>query len=250
MFIMGSPVTEFLRSSTETQFPVTLSAFRMSKFEITNAQYADFLNSKGVGNDGTYPSYDYPKEVLIYPGTESYNWGLNFADNKWLPVIGYENHPVICVTWFGAKEFAKYMSGDLPTEAQWEYACRAGTTTPFNTGNCISDTLANYNWVDPYSFCSNTVTSALNKTQTVGTYPANLWGLHDMHGNVCEWCNDWYGTYPTTHQINPTGPESGIQHISRGGSWLNFASECRSANRLQSRIIISSSFGFRIVINP
>jgi len=148
-FIMGSPESELNRDANETQFQVTVSAFRMSKYEITNAQYAAFLNAKSIGSNGKYAAGAYPTQTLVLASGGSYNWGLNYTGGQWVPVVGYENHPVINVSWFGAAEFATYAGGTLPTEAQWEYACRSGTTTAFNTGTCLTDAHANYNWAIP-----------------------------------------------------------------------------------------------------
>lgn len=251
-FTMGSPSTEVSRSSNETQYSVTLSAFKMSKYEITNAQYAAFLNAKGIGSDGLYAAGAYPTRALIYASSGSYDWGLHYTGSQWVPVAGYENHPVINVTWYGATEFATYAGGTLPTEAQWEYACRAGTSTPFNTGNFLTNLQANYNWAYPYNGGTNTVTTRPDKTQAVGKYTANAWGLHDMHGNVWEWCSDWYGTYPTTAQTNPTGAASGSIRVYRGGSWISSAQYCRSAirNYYNYPSFYYNSLGFRVVLVP
>ena len=250
-FIMGSTIGEVNRTSDETQFQVTLSAFKMSKYEITNAQYAAFLNTKNIDSSGLCVYGAFPAEVLIYASTSPYDWGLHYTSGQWLPVAGYENHPVIFVTWFGATEFATYVGGRLPTEAQWEYACRGNTTTPFNTGNCLSDAQANYNWTLPYSTCTNTSTTYPNTTQAVGSYSANAYGLFDMHGNVYEWCSDWSGTYPTTAQTNPTGAITGTKRVIRGGSFRNGAQYSRSANRgLLTPSIKGYDYGFRVVINP
>jgi formylglycine-generating enzyme len=248
-FTMGSPSTEVGRSSVETQYSVTLSAFRMSKYEVTNAQYATFLNAKGIGSNGKYAAGAYPTQALIYA---SYNWGLNYTGGKWVPVAGYENHPVINVTWYGATEFATYAGGTLPTEAQWEYACRAGTSTPFNTGSLLTNLQANYSWAYPYNGGTNTVTTRPGKTQAVGTYAANAWDLHDMHGNVLEWCSDWYGTYPTTAQTNPTGAATGSYRVFRGGGWNYSAQRCRSAYRNGNSPYNSYDYdiGFRVVLVP
>ncbi len=227
MFIMGSPVTEVNRETNETQFAVTLSSFRMSKYEITNAQYAAFLNAKSIGSDGKYAAGAYPTQVLIYARSDTYDFGLHYSGSQWVPVVGYENAPVNRVTWYGATEFATNVGGTLPNEAQWEYACRAGTTTPFSTGNCLTNLQANYRWSSPYCTCTNTITTPLSKTQTVGTNPANAYGLYDMHGNVWEWCADCYGTYPTTAQNNPTGATTGSYRVIRGGSWNEYARYCR-----------------------
>jgi len=247
-YIMGSPVTEPFRKSDETQYQVTLSAFRMSVFETTNAQYADFLNAERIGNDGKYAAGAYPTQALI-AGTSS--WGLTYSGSQWVPEVGYENNPVINVTWYGATEFATYVGGTLPTEAQWEYACRAATTTPFNTGTCLSNIQANYDWAYPYSTCTNTYTTLPGKTQAVGTYPPNTYGLFDMHGNVWEWCSDWYGAYPTTAQANPTGAATGSRRIFRGGSWGHSTQSCRSAYRYDlNPSSYTNSGGFRVVFVP
>lgn len=250
-FIMGSPNTEVNHDANEIQHEVTLSAFRMSKYEITNAQYAAFLNAKGIGSNGIYAAGAYPSQPLISASSGSTDWGLHYTNNQWVPVTGYENNPVINVTWYGAMEFATYVGGSLPTEAQWEYACRAGTNTPFNTGDCLTNEQANYNWANPYSNCTNTITTFPGKTQPVGSYPPNAWGLYDMHGNVREWCADWYGTYPTSAQTNPAGPATGSWRVFRGGSWEDSGRYCRSANRNCGYPVFTYySMGFRVVFVP
>jgi len=246
-FTMGSPETEASRNIDETQHQVTLSAFRMSQYEITNEQYAAFLNTKGIGSDGLYADGSYPTQPLIY----AFKWGLKYSNNHWKPSDGYENHPVIYVTWFGATEFATYAGGRLPTEAQWEYACRATTTTPFNTGGCLTNLQANYGWASPYNDCTNTVTTYPGKTQPVSSYAPNAWGLYDMHSNVWEWCSDWYGIYPTADQTNPIGTTTGSSRIIRGGSWEESASKCRSADRYyRNPDVYDVDLGFRIVFIP
>ncbi|MDR0562570.1 MAG: formylglycine-generating enzyme family protein, partial [Spirochaetaceae bacterium] len=114
----------------------------------------------------------------------------------------------------------------LPTEAEWEYACRAGTGTPFSTGTRIAADQANYNGTAdiPRGVYRQ-------KTVPVGTFPANPWGLYDMHGNVYEWCWDWFGEYPITVQQDPVGPASGVNRVIRGGSWNYSARSLRSASR-------------------
>jgi len=253
-FIMGSPLTEIKRRIIETQHEVTLDAFRMSKYEISNAQYAAFLNAKSIDSTGIWATAAaYPTKTLIYASSDNYDWGLHYNGTQWVPVTGYENAPVINVTWYGASEFAAYVGGTLPTEAQWEYACRAGTTTPFNTGLCLTNMQANYHWAMPYTTsCPNTETTRPGKTQTVGTYAANAYGLFDMHGNVWEWCSDyWDITYPTTKQTNPSGPTTGTSHVIRGGGWFNFAEDCRSAYRFNDYASNKSPYvGFRVVLVP
>jgi len=254
-FTMGSPESEVNSYLDETQHEVTLSAFRMSKYEITNAQYAAFLNAKSIGSDGLYAAGAYPTDTLIYASSDSSNWGLHFSGTQWMPVAGYETSPVINVTWYGAAEFATYVGGSLPTEAQWEYACRAGTTSPFSTGTCLTNLQANYYWGAPYGTCTNTVTTYPGKPQPVGTYAANAYGLYDMHGNVWEWCADWYGDYPTSPQTNPTGSATGLYRVFRGGSWYSDAEYCRSAYRESNYLSnypnsYSIDVGFRVVFVP
>lgn len=251
-FIMGSPASKTGPKSDETPFEVTLSAFNMGKYEITNAQYVVFLNAKSIGSDGLYAAGAYPTEVLIYEsalGVGNADWGLQYTDGQWLPVAGYENHPVIMVSWYGAAEYATYAGGTLPTEAQWEYACRAGTTTPFSTGTCLSDAEANYDWASPYNTCPNNNTTYSGTTQAVGTYSANAYGLYDMHGNVWEYCSDYYDTYPTSPQTNPTGPLTGSNKVCRGGAWTSAAENCRSAKRNPTGPpFVYNRVGFRIVL--
>lgn len=252
-FTMGSPTTEVNHGSDEVEHQVTLSAFRMSKYEITNAQYAAFLNTKNIGGTGLYAAGAYPTKTLIYASSGSYYWGLEYTGSQWVPVAGYENHPVINVTWYGATVFATYAGGTLPTEAQWEYACRGNTTTPFNTGACLSNAQDNYSWAYPYNTCTNTITTYPGKTQAVGSYTANAYGLHDMHGNVMEWCSDWYGVYPTTAQTNPTGATTGTMRVIRGGSWGAHARHCRSAYRYGNSPHYNNCYGemgFRVVLVP
>jgi formylglycine-generating enzyme required for sulfatase activity len=250
-FIMGSPVTEVGRGITEIQHSVTLTAFRMSKYEITNAQYAAFLNAKNIGSDGLYAAGAYPGQPLIYVSTVNYDWGLHYTGTQWIPVTGCENYPVINVTWYGAKEYATYIGGTLPTESQWEYACRAGTTTTFNTGNFLTNLQANYYWGVPYNGGTNTVKNSPGKTQLVGSYAPNAYGLYDMHGNVSEWCADWNGSYPTTPQTNPTGAASDSYRICRIGSWRSNAADTRSAGRgICLPNGYASNIGFRVALVP
>lgn len=246
-FIMGSTHTEKERQLNETQHTVTLSSYRMSKFEITRIQYAAFLNANNIGVDGIWPAASvYKTQMLIKSG-----YGLTFKDSRWIPDNGTENYPVDCVTWFGASEFATFVGGKLPTEAQWEYACRAGTSTPFNTGDFITNLQANYNWQYPYIDGKNTENFNHNPRQPVGKYPANAWGLHDMHGNIAEWCSDWFSDYPTTDQTDPLGPSSGSMRVIRGGSYDSSAQHCRSAYRYYSTPeSYSSGKGFRVVFVP
>jgi formylglycine-generating enzyme required for sulfatase activity len=216
-FMMGSPENEEERSYIEgPQHQVTLSGFKMSKYEVTFDQYDAFCEATSRSK----PSDD--------------GWGRG-------------NRPVINVSWNDATDFAQWMGCRLPTEAEWEYACRAGTSTSFNTGDCLSTAQANYNGSLPYSNCITG--SYLERTQPVGSYAPNAWGLYDMHGNVWEWCSDWYGSYSSFHQTNPTGPASGSNRVLRGGSWCHTGGFCRSADRYHNGPSHRrDDIGFRLVV--
>ena len=132
----------------------------------------------------------------------------------------------------------------LPTEAEWEYGCRAGArTTRFGYGDDISDAaLVNYAW---YSFNNSSTTHPVEQKL------ANPWGLMDMHGNVWEWCQDWHGTYPGGSETDPQGPGTGSDRVARGGCWYDFASFCRSAFRYHFNPAgARDSLGFRVVLAP
>ena len=131
----------------------------------------------------------------------------------------------------------------MPTESQWEYACRAGTTTAYSWGATIASSNANYNWDGAYNTGND-----FKQTRDVGQYAANPWGFFDMHGNVWEWTADWYqAAYPSGTVTDPTGPASGSSRVTRGGSWYDPGSSLRSAKRLGnapgSRF---SALGFRV----
>jgi len=135
----------------------------------------------------------------------------------------------------------------LPTEAEWEYACRAGTLTPYNIGNRITTSFANF---------SEEKVINKEKTTEVGSFAPNAWGLYDMHGNVQEFCWDWYGTYQGGRQVDPIGALSGFGHVLRGGSWRFGSVSLRSANRwfdepfgLGGDIPHEIDFGMRLVRN-
>jgi formylglycine-generating enzyme required for sulfatase activity/serine/threonine protein kinase len=215
-FQMGSPDDEEGRRDNEGPVhTVELDGFWMGKFEVTQGQYRAIM--------GTNPSH--------FKG---------------------DNRPVEKVSWNDAMEFCRKLSQrtgktfTLPTEAQWEYACRAGTTGPFSFGACLSTSDANYDGNYPLSGCSNG--TYRQSTWDVGSGRANTWGLYDMHGNVYEWCLDWYGSYTSGTKRNPVGPGSGSLRVIRGGSWLNHAWYCRSAYRLRNAPSLSyDSLGFRLV---
>jgi sulfatase modifying factor 1 len=199
-FVMGSPKEEKLRLYNETQHKVTLTnGFYMGVYAVTQEQYETVM--------GKNPSF----------------------------FKGEKNLPVDTVSWDDCQEFIKKLRDKekkpyrLPTEAEWEYACCAGTTTPFHFGETISTDQANYNGNFTYGDGKKGVYR--NKTTPVGSFPANAWGLHDMHGNVWQWCQDIYGEYPKKDVLDPQGPEKGQLRVLRGGSWINNPEHCRSAFR-------------------
>jgi formylglycine-generating enzyme required for sulfatase activity len=168
-----------------------------------------------------------------------------------------ERNPVECVSWNDALEFCKKLSEKtgqtvrLPTEAEWEYACRAGTTTPFNTGETISTDEVNYD--GRFTYENGHKGKYRTKTVPVGSFAANGFGLYDMHGNVWEWCQDWYDAeyYKNSPTDDPPGPEKGQSRVLRGGSLGDYPWSCRSADRSSLEPgLLDYGFGFRVVCAP
>jgi len=140
------------------------------------------------------------------------------------------NLPVESVSWDEAREFLSIVPGArLPSEAEWEYACRAGTATEFCYGSSLGSTMANFNGAHPYG--ARQMGRYRRTTTPVGRFNPNLWDLYDMHGNVWEWCSDWYGAYPAAPSSDPQGPPNGTRRVVRGGSWMSDGNHCRSAYR-------------------
>jgi formylglycine-generating enzyme required for sulfatase activity len=219
-FTMGSPLAEQERTEQEDQIQVTLSRdYFLGAFEVTQSQYQRVM--------GKNPS--------------SFQ-GVNFGDTS--------NHPVETVSWQDAVEFCRRLSDlpeereagrsyRLPTEAEWEYACRAGSRTAYCFGES-SRLLAGYGW-----FSGNSA----RRTHPVGEKKPNDWGLYDMHGNVFEWCWDWSGQYPILATTDPVGPRAGTERIRRGGCWCDSAAANRSAFRdFGNPARPSFDTGFRVVM--
>ncbi len=210
---------------------VTVENFQISKFEITNGQYCNFLNNIGANKTGEYKGVQYID--INDPENQ-----INYDDNGFIPKKLKENHPVVEVTWFGAEAFCQWAGGRLPSEAEWEYVAREGiySSNPTKT-NHIED----YIW-----FYAN----SKNQSHEVGQKRPNRLGVYDILGNVWEWCSDWYDEnyYNVSPANNPKGPEKGTVKCRRGGSWLNGINECK--NYVRSPYFSNNSFedtGFRLV---
>uniref|UniRef100_B8HWI9 Sulfatase-modifying factor enzyme-like domain-containing protein n=1 Tax=Cyanothece sp. (strain PCC 7425 / ATCC 29141) TaxID=395961 RepID=B8HWI9_CYAP4 len=219
-FMMGSPEYEFERFDKEgPQHQVTIKAFYMGRFEVTQAQWQTVM--------GNNPSR-----------------------------FKRENRPVETISWNDAQEFCTRISQKtgrriyrLPSEAEWEYACRAGTTTPFYFGPTITPDLANYRGNDTYGLGPKG--QDRHQTTEMSSFPPNAFGLYDMHGNVWEWCEDaWHNNYngaPTNGSAWVSGGDSSFRLL-RGGSWSLDPRSCRSANRDWTYAVYRDSFiGFRVV---
>jgi formylglycine-generating enzyme required for sulfatase activity len=229
-FTMGSPPSERDRYSDEgPQTLVTISrGFFLGKYEVTQREYLAVMGSNPSWFTG---DLDRPVERVSWYEAVAYCERLTQQERAAgrLPA-GYEYR--------------------LPTEAQWEYACRAGTTTATAFGDSLSSTQANFDGNYPYN--GGARGPYLGRTTKVGSYSPNAWGLYDMHGNVWEWCADWYSdSYPGGRVTDPQGPTWGLDRVLRGGGWFSVGLNCRSAIRF--RFNPSDWYyvlGFRVALVP
>jgi len=266
-FMMGSPTGELGRDGVrEAYHPVTLTNdYWIGVYEVTQKQWFTLRNT----NTSYFRGDDWEKrpiEGIAYRNIRSY---LASAENQIDPSVDWPTSgATVSAASFMQSLRDKAGGGhllDLPTDAEWEYACRAGTTGALNNGttnitmtsSCpVLDTLGRYQfnggWGNNGTSIPSANSGASNATAIVGSYLPNAWGLYDMHGNVWEWCLDWYtGALGTAAVTNPVGPVSGTTRIRRGGSWYNAAANCRSADRrdaaqTDSAVVNQSMIGFRV----
>ena len=245
-FMMGSPADELGRWDDETQHQVTLTKdFYVGVFEVTQKQWERVM--------GSWPSTFYnasyrdarPVETVSYDDIRGSGAGAGWP----------ANNAVDADSFLGRLRAKTGLALDLPTEAQWEYACRAGTTTALNSGKNLTDTweCPNMAEVGRYWYNGGGGSSwdgdTSGGTAKVGSYLPNQWGLYDMHGNVWEWCLDWYQSeLGSSAQTDPWGAAGGSNRVNRGGCWNYDARYCRSANRNRySPSLRYFSLGFRLV---
>lgn len=259
-FIMG----EEEYNSNYIEHPVKLTTFYISKYEVTNAQYARFLNQYTTEHK-TEPEYtDSIAEWFIYlEGKNSAEMfsGIYIENGIYKVVQGYAKRPVTYISWYGANAYCQFYGGSLPTEAQWEYTARGGNS-PFKRGQ--GDLNGDYVNGDFIYAGSNNIDSVAwywdnsdSKTHPVGTKKPNELGIYDMSGNLYEWCLDWYSSYyyQTCKDqgiiTNPAYMQGANFRILRGGSWFSDDDYCRAAYRsLGSPESGDYDFGFRFLRNP
>ncbi len=226
-FMMGSPPDEPNRDADEVQHRVVIKKpFYLQVTEVTLGQWRAIMGTPWLGRRRGRPDL-----------------------------------PVTRVSWFDARDFIEKLNAlgmgryRLPTEAEWEYACRAGTTTAYWWGDKITCDRAMYanNHLKAWD-CQDYYQKRgieLDRPAPVKTFPPNPWGLYDMPGNVWEWCYDWYGPYPRREVVDPTGPPSGRRKVRRGGSWFSTFPRLRSANRnFANPMVRYDTLGFRLVKEP
>jgi len=233
-FVMGSPANEMLRNGDEAQHTVTFTrGFFIGKYEVTQGEFEMMLKF----NPSKFQSdTNRPVEQVSWSWATNYCWALTLQEHL-------------------AGKLPTNWVYRLPTESEWEYACRAETTTAFHYGNGLHGGMANFSVYYEYDaaageiFILHPTVPYLNQTAVVGRYQPNAWGLYDTHGNVWEWCQDWYGDYPAGSVTDPQGPASGSYRVKRGGGWQSSGSACRAAIR-QANIPSYShaTAGFRLVL--
>jgi formylglycine-generating enzyme required for sulfatase activity len=240
-FLMGSPPLEKGRRSDEPQRRVRITRdFYLGQFEVTRGEFRRFVEATAYKTDaerGIRGGYGYEESSRQLSGpNKRYSWRFTGFPQT-------DEHPVVNVSFNDAVAFSRWLSEQeqtvyrLPTEAEWEYACRAGARTAYCNGNDAEKLADVGNIVDAaakVTFPDRIAIAASDGhvfTAPVGSFHANAFGIHDMHGNVWEWCSDWFGPAVATNQVDPTGPATGKDKVIRGGDWYHDWSFARSAQR-------------------
>lgn len=247
-FVMGSGADVQNRGVDEISHPVKITkSFFMQGTEVTVGQWAEFVKSSAYKTD----SESSGNGPWIWIGHKweqdpSYNWkNPGFQQTQ--------DSPVVCVSWNDANKFIAWLNSKgegtyrLPTEAEWEYAARAGSKDNFSTGQCLSPQQANFDSTALWGKCETG--KSVKMTVKTANFPANAWGLFDMHGNAMEWCSDLYGEYQTLGEaLDPKGAKTGTNRVARGGAWDSYIYQCRSSKRFSFVPEESySNLGFRLV---
>ena len=245
-FMMGSPESENWRIADETLHEVTVSSFYIDPYETTQEDYMRIMGENPSSFSGD---------------------GLPVESVSWLDAIRYANArsreaglvPVYTISGDGVAWDRSADGYRLPTEAEWEYACRNGTGTPFNTQRSLDANEANFYGHYPYEIEENYFNDSVlearpgvyrQTTVAVGSFYESAWGLYDMHGNVNEWCWDYYGEYGLNDTVDPTGVPLGTRHVYRGGGWNDFGKNMRSAYRAAGQSDMkAANLGIRLVRN-
>jgi formylglycine-generating enzyme required for sulfatase activity len=222
-FTMGSDASESGRRADENETVVYISkGFFLGKYEVTNEQWAAIYGSYGGPNG--WVGLNLPATSISWENAQDFIARLNESEEA-------------------KNNLPEGWSYSLPTEAEWEYACKAGSTTRFSWGNDINSSKANYNWSGSWNSGDDA-----QRTISVGQFSPNQWGFYDMHGNVLEWTLDWYGPYPNSPSTDPKGPSFGSQRVNRGGSWYNSGNDLRSSRRPPFPTRRSYAYGFRLAL--
>jgi formylglycine-generating enzyme required for sulfatase activity len=259
-FAMGD--TKGLDDEKPVHLVTITKPFYLGQHEVTREHFRRFIEATGYVTDaergtGFRGAFGWDRHTMQFKMNENYSWR-----NAGFPQA--DTHPVVNVSWNDAVEFCKWLSRKagasfrLPTEAEWEYACRAGTATRYSHGDDLDGAATVGNVADAAFESQFPELKGLTKqndghayTSPIGSYLPNRFGVHDMHGNVWEWCADWYDAeyYTKSASQDPAGPATGTERVYRGGGWFNCTRGCRSASRSASAPENRNlTLGFRVAL--